>query len=471
MHDDYSLLRRYADQHESAAFAELVDRYVNFVYNVALRRANGDARVAADATQSTFVALARNAGRLAPDTVLAAWLHRTSRSGIEQPRKPETQRPRETKAAAPKPTGAASADWEMIRPVLDEAVDELLESDRAPLVLRLFRRLSFAEIGAALAVSEDTARMHVERGLERLRVILEKRGVTLTATALAATITAGPAFPAPAGLAASIVSEAGSGTGAGALGKNVRSLFSVRTVAAAVLAAILGFFAGTRFAPSSAPEPAAPTGGLQQTILALQRDNDRLQREVAAYGSQNSKLLSAVGEASRASASPAPATRHNPSLGIPLYEIQRGILNNLKQIASARDQYELEHGHPPATIEDLVGGPNKYIRRVQTVGGEDYSQLAVNGRGPITVTTPDGVSVTFDPSGATTTKPDVPPEVLHYEELKRKVDPTIGAAVEAYRAAHGEDPPTDPRALVPYFATPQEGADFLEVIEAGKHQP
>jgi RNA polymerase sigma factor (sigma-70 family) len=42
------------------------------------------------------------------------------------------------------------------------------------------------------------------------------------------------------------------------------------------------------------------------------------------------------------------------------------------------------------------------------------------------------------------------------------------AATEAYHAAHHGQEPPNPEALIPYFATPQEGADWVELIDAPK---
>ncbi len=42
------------------------------------------------------------------------------------------------------------------------------------------------------------------------------------------------------------------------------------------------------------------------------------------------------------------------------------------------------------------------------------------------------------------------------------------AATEAYHAAHHGKEPPNPEALIPYFATPQEGADWVELIDAQK---
>ena len=42
------------------------------------------------------------------------------------------------------------------------------------------------------------------------------------------------------------------------------------------------------------------------------------------------------------------------------------------------------------------------------------------------------------------------------------------AAMDAYHAAHSGQEPPNLQALIPYFATPQEGADYVEILEAQK---
>ena len=83
---------------------------------------------------------------------------------------------------------SAAVDWEKLRPVLDIAINELGENERDAVVLRFFEARRFADIGATLLVTEDAARMRVERALEKLRTALARRGVTSTSTALAAVL-------------------------------------------------------------------------------------------------------------------------------------------------------------------------------------------------------------------------------------------------------------------------------------------
>lgn len=56
---------------------------------------------------------------------------------------------------------------------------------------------SFAEVGAALRVAPDAARMRVNRALEKLRETLERRGIKTTANALGAALLAKSVQAAP----------------------------------------------------------------------------------------------------------------------------------------------------------------------------------------------------------------------------------------------------------------------------------
>ena len=55
------------------------------------------------------------------------------------------------------------ADWQKLRPVLDEVLSEIDERDRDAILLRFFDGRPFAEIGERLRLTENAARMRVER--------------------------------------------------------------------------------------------------------------------------------------------------------------------------------------------------------------------------------------------------------------------------------------------------------------------
>lgn len=182
MEDDHTLLRRYAETRSEEAFAALVHRYLDLVYSAALRRLDGDAHRAADVAQAVFVALARDARRLLRHHVLTGWLYTATRNAAfnllraERRRRAHEREAAMTREMLEEPT--AALEWERLRPVIDEALDALPESDHVAVLLRFFEQRSYASVGAALGVSEDGARMRTERALAKLRAQLTARGVT-----------------------------------------------------------------------------------------------------------------------------------------------------------------------------------------------------------------------------------------------------------------------------------------------------
>lgn len=213
MKDDATLLHSYAHQRSEADFAELVRRHVDFVYSVALRELNGDAHLAQDATQLVFIDLARKADRLTGHRLLAGWLFNSTRyAAANLVRGVRRRQAREAKAQlmetmnAPEPADAA--EWERVRPVLDAALGELNERDREAVLLRFLQNRDYAAIGARLALSDNAARMCVDRALDKLRTVLARRGVTSTSAALVAVLTTQAVVAAPAGLAATVTGTA-----------------------------------------------------------------------------------------------------------------------------------------------------------------------------------------------------------------------------------------------------------------------
>lgn len=75
---------------------------------------------------------------------------------------------------------------------------------------------------------------------------------------------------------------------------------------------------------------------------------------------------------------------------------EKAVTNNLRQIASAADQYFLEEGKNSVRIEDLVG-PDKYIRALNPVAGESYEGMVIEAGTDISVTLGNGevISVAF----------------------------------------------------------------------------
>ena len=208
-HDDATLLRRFAVEGSESAFSELVARYLDLVYSAALRQVNGDSGLAADICQSVFIDLARKARSIRPEAALAAWLHRATRLAALAALRSEGRRAaREQEVALMHEQNEPAVDWNAFRPAIDAALDDLNDQDREAVLLRYFQQQPLREVAAALGLSENAARMRVDRALDKLRGVLAKRGVTSTTSALSVALTAQALTPAPAGLAATLSTSA-----------------------------------------------------------------------------------------------------------------------------------------------------------------------------------------------------------------------------------------------------------------------
>ena len=75
---------------------------------------------------------------------------------------------------------------------------------------------------------------------------------------------------------------------------------------------------------------------------------------------------------------------------------EKAVLNNLRMLAAAAEQFYLEKGVETATYEDLVG-PDKYIKRLVPVAGENYRQLQFKQGQPLRVRLPNGRVVEYKP--------------------------------------------------------------------------
>ncbi len=205
MADDQQLLRDFAQGYSQEAFTLLVQRHVDLVYSAALRQLGGDSHLAWDASQTVFLALAQNASRLVEHRALTGWLYTTTHFvSAKIVRKRQRSRAREEAVSAAENRfnqGAPEPDWSAVRPLLDAAMHEIRPSDREVLLLRHFEGRSFAEIGRLYGLGENSARMRVERALEKLHKRFARHGITSTAAALGAALTAHGVGTAPAGLA------------------------------------------------------------------------------------------------------------------------------------------------------------------------------------------------------------------------------------------------------------------------------
>jgi RNA polymerase sigma factor (sigma-70 family) len=324
---DTELLRRYAQDHSEAAFAELVSRHVGLVYAAALRQVGGAMHRAQDVAQTVFVALARQAGPLSRRTEIVGWLYTSTHHVAAKLKRTEQRRAlREQEAHAMNEInadGGAAADWERLRPVLDEAMHGLSDADREAILLRYFQNHRLAEVGQRLGLSEDAARMRVDRALDKLQVLLGRRGITSTTAALGVALTNPLLAAAPAGMAASVTGAAFAsvavGAGAGSAVTTATIFMNAKTTLIAVAAMLAIGFSIYEFNVLRREREAAAgaQAELQAQLQAAQQRVAAAERLTVALGSELEAARvakSLLGFKPTLAGAPAPASTPAPAV-------------------------------------------------------------------------------------------------------------------------------------------------------------
>ena len=219
--NDAQLLQDFAGQNSEAAFRSLVERHLPLVFGTA-RRMTGDNALAEDIAQTVFILLAAKAKRLGRATILAGWLHRTTRFVAARALTAEQRRRRrEQEAVTMQSSTPSDPSWLRQGPQLDQALARLNETDRNAILLRYFQDQSLRDVGVALGLNEEAAKKRVARALEKLRRTLSRRGAEISAAALVAGLTkeaaeAASVLPAAGKIAAVVLAHRAAAAGAAA---------------------------------------------------------------------------------------------------------------------------------------------------------------------------------------------------------------------------------------------------------------
>jgi RNA polymerase sigma factor (sigma-70 family) len=282
MTENCELLAEYARTGSEVAFRELVACYLDLVYSTAFRLVDNDSHRAQDIAQTVFIDLARRAHFLSEKVTLGGWLHRHTcfvaakvmRS--ERRRQSRERQAVEMNALQDHPEAIASA----IAPLLDEAINELGEADRASILLRFFEQLDFRSVGEALGSNEDAARMRVTRALEKLRSVLKARGVTTSADALGVVLAASAVHAAPIDLAATISTAAAVAktTVASASGAGIKTIV-MTTLQKTLITAVVAV------AVCTAIYEVRQAASLRAQVQALQNERNSALRQLASASS------------------------------------------------------------------------------------------------------------------------------------------------------------------------------------------
>jgi RNA polymerase sigma factor (sigma-70 family) len=183
---DAELLERFRRQRDEAAFSVIVHRHGPMVLGVC-RRVLGDSHDAEDAFQAAFLLLVRRAASIARAGSLPAWLHGVAQRVAIRVRTQRRIRRERERAVHPMPSIEPVDDvtWQELRGVLDQEFARLAKKHSAPLILCYLEGKNYDQAGRELGWSKSTVCRRLDEARELLRERLMRRGITLTAGALA----------------------------------------------------------------------------------------------------------------------------------------------------------------------------------------------------------------------------------------------------------------------------------------------
>lgn len=239
MTEDQTLLTRFSTAGDQRAFHDWVDHRLPLVYSTAMRILGGDRQLAEDVSQQVFNDAAQHAAELAEHPALSGWLFSSTRFAATKLIRAQSRRSQRERTAAMDPALAPNPiDWEAMRPVIDDALASLSDTDRNAVIQRYFDQADYQTIGQRLDLAPNTARMRVERALEKLSTQLERRGIRSTAAALGSVLAANSITAAPVGLASSIATTATASVVVGSTA-SILSLFAMTKAPLLVSVAVI----------------------------------------------------------------------------------------------------------------------------------------------------------------------------------------------------------------------------------------
>jgi RNA polymerase sigma factor (sigma-70 family) len=260
---DGELLEAFRARGDQAAFAALVRRHGPMVLGVGRRMLRRE-QDAEDVFQATFLLLAQKAGSVRDREAVSGWLHGVAQRLAARARARAACRgEHERRAGTLRPTATApQAAWGELQDVLDEALRQLPAKYRRPLVLCYLEGKSHEAAARELGCPVGTLGSWLLRGRRLLRDRLARRGLTLSAGALATALLAnGAAAAVPRALSELTVREALRPGAAAELSRGLPGALAVpRRWLATALVAFAGAAAlayGLASAPGAVQPPAA----------------------------------------------------------------------------------------------------------------------------------------------------------------------------------------------------------------------
>jgi RNA polymerase sigma-70 factor (ECF subfamily) len=171
---DAELILAVLERDDRRAFETLVQRHQSQVRTVLRRLTRGDAALADDLAQETFVLAWRNLRRFRFEARFSTWIYRIAFNAwqSEARRKHEVLLDLDDEAPLPGDDRAAEMPDVVARVDLERAMEALSEGERACIAACYYADLSHEEAAAALGLPLGTVKTHVLRGRAKLKARL-----------------------------------------------------------------------------------------------------------------------------------------------------------------------------------------------------------------------------------------------------------------------------------------------------------
>ncbi len=264
---DIVLLDQWRARRDADAFAEIVTRHAGMVYGTC-RRVLRNAAEAQDVAQDCFVELMQ-ASRPVRSS-LPAWLHSIAvHRSLDRVKAARRRRTREERFASERPD-TTELEVDDVLEHVDEAVAELPDELRLPLIYRFLEGQTNDAVAQELGIAESTVRHRINRAVEQTRATLKRRGVRVGAAAMATLLADRLVEAAPLRLTAALgkLAIAHAPGAAGLLGGWTLSKLAVAVGVVAVIAA-LGLYAAVEWPASNTASVAPPAS---ETVQSSQPD-------------------------------------------------------------------------------------------------------------------------------------------------------------------------------------------------------
>jgi RNA polymerase sigma factor (sigma-70 family) len=391
---DSELLTRFLTSRDEAAFALLVRRHGPLVLSVC-RRVLRQEQDAEDAFQATFLVLARRAAAVRKREALASFLYGVAYRTALEARAVQARRQAREKQVEELPHPAVEAeephDW---RHLLDRELDRLPEKYRSAIVLCDLQGLPRKEAARRLGVPEGTLSSRLAAGRRRLAQRLSRRGVVLSAVALATVLAEAAPAAVPSSLTAStmraaVLTMAVSPTVTLLMKGVLRSMYLAKVKIVAGVVLILALAAGGMVYRSQHTQAASDKPAADKPVSevdALRRENELLRlnlrvvlEKLHAQEKELQALRAQAGDKQKEARSAAPARRSGDKNPPPEVEGQVRALDSGGQLVtlSIGSDAGLARGH---TLEVFRLSPtasqNKYLGTLRIIEVQPHKAVA-----------------------------------------------------------------------------------------------